>query len=183
MFNRFIEFIAIILLVSGCSTANLQTPTDKVQPTPVSQEANVKGIISKEEKNKGIPQGILNSIAAVESKHTVYAVNVKRKPYMFKTKEEAVKFVNASIDSGCKNISVGCLQLHYNTHKQHFSSVSDMLTPENNISYAASLLKKLYDKYGSWEMAIRMYHTNKARYNKAYYTKVMREYNSVYKAS
>lgn len=149
----------------------------------VSSEEEVKQIIATEERKQGIPNGILNSIAAVESRHKPYAVNARQKAHNFGTKDEAVKFVNASLKSGCDNISVGCLQLHYKTHRKKFTSLDDMLTPESNASYAAGLLKSLYNRYGSWEMAIRMYHTKKARYNKRYYKKVMRAYNSIYRAS
>ena len=174
--------MSIILVVSGCSTMKQSADGDQLQAAE-TEESKIQKIISKEEKNKGIPHGILNSIAAVESKHKPYAVNARKKAHNFQTKEEAVKFVNATIDSGCKNISVGCLQLHYDSHKKNFKSLNAMLTPEENVAYAAALLKKLYDKYGTWEMAIRMYNSNKPKYNKPYYSKVMKAYNSMYRVS
>ncbi len=183
MFTKYFRLTFVLLAVSGCSTLN--PPADeKVQPkVELSEKSEIKKMIAKEEKSKGIPNGILNSIAAVESHHDAYAVNTSLKSHRFKTKEEAVKFINTSLCKGCKNISVGCLQLHYGTHKRNFSSLNDMLTPRNNVAYAATLLKALYDKYGSWEMAIRKYHSGKSKYNKIYYTKVIRAYNSMYKSS
>ena len=136
-----------------------------------------------EEKAKGIPAGILNSIAAVESQHSAYAVNAKRKSHKFKTKAEAVSFIKSTAQSGEKNISVGCLQLHYDTHKKHFASVDDMLSPKGNVAYAAMLLRSLYDRYGSWELAIKKYHSSKEQYSNLYYRKVMKAYGASRKFS
>jgi soluble lytic murein transglycosylase-like protein len=148
-----------------------------LRSTDNSTGNNLYKIIEKEEEKNGIPKGILNSIAAVESKHTPYAVNARKKSYNFETKKEASEFINTSVKNGCKNISVGCLQLHYKTHGSNFASIDDMLTPEKNVSYAANLLKKLYTKHRNWETAIKTYHTSKAKYNKIYYKKVMHQYN------
>ena len=160
----------------------------EIEPTSnkteeLSSKDDVCKMISNEEKKNGIPNGILNSIASVESRHNVYAVNTRKKSYNFKSKEEAIKFINTSLRNGCSNISVGCFQLHYSSHKKNFSSIENMLTAEKNITYAAHLLKTLYNKYGSWELAIKKYHSDKTRYNKVYYRKVMSTYNRFYKTS
>jgi hypothetical protein len=54
-----------------------------------------------------------------------------------------------------------------------------MLDPKANVAYAAKMLKALYDKHGSWEKAVKMYHTKKAKYHARYYKKVMKKYNAV----
>ena len=171
--------------VSACSTVmNKDNIADSPSQTQslMSKDA-VREIISNEEKKNGIPSGILDSIAKVESRHNVYAVNTRKKVFVFKTKEEAVKFINTSVRNGCSNISVGCFQLHYATHKKNFSSVENMLNAETNVAYAANLLKELRNKYGSWEYAIKKYHSNKPKYNNVYYRKVMSVYNGLQKAS
>lgn len=146
--------------------------------TENSIKSDIRKLIAAEEKAKGIPEGILDSIAAVESQHSAYAVNTRRNSHKFKTKAEAVKFINNTVKHGGQNISIGCLQLHYGTHKKNFSSVEDMLSPKGNVAYAAALLKKLYNKYGSWEMAIKKFHSSKKKYNNLYYRKVMKAYNT-----
>ena len=183
LFSKSIQFIFIALLISGCSTLNPAIEKQPVNFNDQVEKTEICKIIDKEEKSKGIPTGILNSIAAVESQHTAYVVNTKKKSHKFKSKAAATNFIKASVNEGCKNISVGCLQLHYKSHSNNFISISDMLTPESNVSYAARLLKGLYDKYGNWETAIKMYHTSKSKYGKIYYSKVMKKYNSIYKAS
>ena len=149
----------------------------ETQPN-LETKSDVQSLISAKEKENGIPEGILNSIASVESKHKVYAVNTYRKSHNFNSKSDAVKFINTAIRHGKKNISIGCCQLHYASHKKNFLSIDDMLTPEKNVAYAAIMLKKLYIRYGSWEKAIKKYHNASKRHNQAYYNKVMKIYSS-----
>ena len=183
--------IFLILLLAGCSSVHNDNISNEshVMNVDNSQQderfvnSEIRKIIASEEKAKGIPEGILNSIAAVESQHNAYTVNAKRKSHKFKTKSEAVSFIKNSEKSGDKNISVGCLQLHYGTHKKHFSSVDDMLSPKGNVAYAAMLLRSLYDRYGSWELAIKKYHSSKELYSNRYYRKVMKAYGSSRKFS
>jgi soluble lytic murein transglycosylase-like protein len=143
----------------------------------------ISRIIEKEEVKKEIPKGMLKAIADVESRFNPYAVNAQKKSYLLKTKKEATKLIQNFVNRGYTNISVGCLQIHYKTHKDHFSSIEAMLIPENNVAYAAALLKSLYKRYGSWEKAIKMYHTSNPVHNKPYYQKVMKRYLSYFSAS
>ncbi len=183
--------IFLIFLLAGCSSVHNDGVGIKSSGTnvDVSQQderfcnSDIRKLIASEEKAKGIPAGILNSIAAVESQHSAYAVNAKRKSHKFKTKAEAVSFIKSTAQSGEKNISVGCLQLHYDTHKKHFASVDDMLSPKGNVAYAAMLLRSLYDRYGSWELAIKKYHSSKEQYSNLYYRKVMKAYGASRKFS
>ena len=183
---RAVFLCCIALCLSGCSslksvdTAKELTSSETVKSF---EQPSIHKMIADEERKNGIPSGILNSIATVESRHNAYAVNARKKAHSFKTRAEAVKFIKKSLSSGYDNISLGCFQLHYATHKKYFASVDDMLIPELNITYAASLLRTLYDKYGTWEDAIKKYHNGKAKYNTSYYRKVMDVYNSSYKVS
>lgn len=186
-----LEVIVLAFLFTGCSSVHndkieMNDFDGKVEDFHKDEEigsSDVRKIIASEEKAKGIPKGILHSIAAVESQHSVYAVNAKKKSHKFKTKAEAISFIKNTAKSGEKNISVGCLQLHYGTHKKNFASVDDMLTPKSNVAYAAMLLRSLYDRYGSWEQAIKKYHSSKEQYGNLYYRKVMEAYGSSRKFS
>jgi hypothetical protein len=168
--------------MKDCRVSPSDTANDDVSSgTSRCSKTDIRSLIEAEEEKKGIPIGLLNSIAAVESEHDPFAVNFSSKSYHFKSKYEAVKFINTSIENGGRNISIGCLQLHYKTHGIHFRSIDYMITPENNISYAAHLLKELHDRYGSWKTAVKMYHHNKAKYNEGYYEKVIKKYNTLYR--
>lgn len=174
-----IQFVFFALLLSGCSSVMHSSGDNQTESVPMNSKEHMKKIISKQEMENGIPKGILSSIAAVESQYSPFAINSKNKPYNFNSKDEAVRFIENSVNHRCTNISIGCLQIHYKTHRSKFSSIDSMLTPENNISYGAKLLKSLYTKYGSWEKAIKFYHTSKPKYNSIYYAKVMKKYNSI----
>lgn len=177
-----VPFVLIILLFSGCSTMRTQQSQTLVKADTNTDTQYVKDVISKQEEENGIPKGILSSIASVESQYRPYAINTKAKSHNFNSKSQAVEFVENNVKRRNTNISVGCLQLHYRAHRSQFSSVDSMLTPENNISYGARLLKSLYNRFGSWEKAIKFYHSTKAKYNRVYYRKVMKKYNSIAKS-
>ena len=136
-------------------------------------------IIEKNEFEYGIPKGLLKSIANVESNMSAFAVNASRRTHFFKKKDEAHNFIQSKLKNGCKNISVGCLQIHYHAHKRNFSSLNDMLDPLKNVEYAAKLLSSLYKKYGSWEVAVKRYHAGSPKRNVSYCKKVMTKYKSV----
>ena len=176
MNTRFFSFILIAVLISGCNTINHKEIGSQAIETKLDEKSQLNVIIEREEDNKGIPKGLLKSMASVESGNNPYAVNSSKKSHHFQSKAQAANFINTAINNGRQNLSVGCLQLHYRTHRKHFSSVEDMIDPVNNISYAANLLKNLYDKYGSWEKAIKIYHSGKAHHNSTYYKKVMKKY-------
>ncbi len=181
MIIKIIHFVFLTLLLSGCSSVKYASD-NSTENIVKYDKTYIKNIISEKETENGIPTGILSSIAAVESQYKPYAINAKNKSYNFNSKEEAVKFIETSVNRKCTNISVGCLQIHYKTHHSRFPSIDSMLTPENNISYGAKLLKSLYMKHGSWEKAIKFYHASKPKYNRVYYAKVMKKYNSIIKA-
>lgn len=142
-----------------------------------NETGSIQDIIQKYEMMYDIPSGLLKSIAHVESKSSPYAVNVSRRTHYFNRKNDAKDFVQSKIDKGHKNISLGCLQIHYDSHKNNFNSVSEMLEPEKNIEYAAKLLSSLYKRSGSWEEAIKMYHASGNKNNERYCQKVMNKYS------
>ena len=168
-------------LLSGCSVSNnIQDATLDKNLSSSSEEvcSDMDKLIYEKEKEYEIPKGTLRAMAVVESKVHPYAVNSQRKAHYFPSKQAAINFVNTSIAKGHRNMSVGCLQLHYNSHRNKFGSVCKMLDPSANVDYAAKLLKTLYNQYGSWETAIKKYHAGKSSSNAIYYQKVMRNLKS-----
>jgi hypothetical protein len=128
--------------------------------------------IAQQEIEKGIPQGLLKAIAMVESRVSPWAVNALGRAHFFKTKEDAAKFIRSLIAKGVGNISVGCMQLHYASHRRHFVSIEDMLEPKNNVAHAAKLLRHLKRRYGSMEQAVKMYNSASPIYHNPYKAKV-----------
>ena len=130
-------------------------------------------LIDKTEQNYSIPSGLLKSIASVESGNKPYALNVSGKTIIASSKEEAARIVRLYQDVGITNIDLGLAQINLYWHGKHFSSISEMLEPKHNLEYAAKFLSGLYKKHGSWNKAVRHYHSANPQYHIKYSRKVL----------
>ena len=129
--------------------------------------------IVKYEQIYQIPTGLLASIAKIESGFNPYALNDGERGYFFANKELLIEKANELINAGHTSFDVGCLQLNYGWHGKHFNSISEMINNEANVGYAAKLLSDLYKYQGSWQKAVRLYHSNIAKHHKPYSRKVI----------
>ncbi|WP_375331187.1 lytic transglycosylase domain-containing protein [Candidatus Tisiphia endosymbiont of Oplodontha viridula] len=134
---------------------------------------DLAGLISTVEKEHNIPSGLLKAIAEVESEMKVYAVNLGGKAFIAKSKAEASKNIRSYLRKGHTNIDIGVMQINWYWHKRQFSSLDEMLTPKNNVKYAAKLLTDLYLQHGDWQKAVRLYHSAKPYHHKQYSRKVL----------
>lgn len=125
----------------------------KKEPTKISLHALTKII----ENKYGIPENLLMAIAYVESKCHPYAINARQRGYYFKSKKDAVSFVKDLRAQGVRNINVGLMQLNVPSHIHKFRTIDDMLDISRNIHFAAKLLSRLYQNYGSWTKAVERY--------------------------
>ncbi len=133
------------------------------------------------EKKYGLPENILLSISRVESGYQKvdgvtrawpWTLNAGGDSAYFQTREAALRSLNSRIKKGVTNIDVGCMQLNYRWHKKFFKSLNDMISPTKNVDYGARFLKKLHQRHGSWEKAVKYYHSSKSKFNVKYYRKV-----------
>lgn len=118
-----------------------------------------KECIVRHEKQKGLEPGLLQAIVQVESKMSPYAVNAAGRSHKFSSAAEAARFVEEKQRQGVRNISVGLTQLHVPSHRGKFKSLEDMMDLEKNVSYAASMIKRLKRQTGSIEEAVKTYHS------------------------
>lgn len=139
---------------------------------PLEGSTNCKELISHFEKMYNIPEKLLLAIATVESKKSPWAVNAQKKSRFFSTKEAAVQHIQKLKEKGVKNINIGCMQINLQSHGRKFNNIGDILTPYNNIAYAAKLMKMLHAHYGSWEEAVKYYHSSSTAYHTTYMHKV-----------
>ena len=130
-------------------------------------------LIDKTEQNYSIPSGLLKSIASVESGNKPYALNVSGKTIIASSKEEAARIVRLYQDEGVTNIDLGLAQINLHWHGENFKSIEQMLEPKHNIEYAAKFLSKLYRQHGSWNKAVRHYHSANPQYHIKYSRKVL----------
>lgn len=115
----------------------------------------------------GVPHEVLRAIALTESGRSFagkfapwpWAVNAGGEGHWFRTRDEALEFARDRVAQGLSNFDVGCFQLNYRWHSSSFPSVDSMFEPSRNARYAASFLARLHDELGSWEAAVKAYHS------------------------
>ena len=143
-------------------------------------------IARKVEQIDNLPENILTSIALVEagrinrdgSKNPwPWSLNHAGKSLFFNNKEDAINYLKKHVSPDFKNIDVGCMQINVKWHRENFKSFSSMINPRTNIEYAAKFLKRLKQIHGSWEDAIKHYHSSTPKLHQKYYAKVKRAWS------
>ena len=130
-------------------------------------------LIEQTERAYTIPSGLLKSITSVESGNQPFALNISGKTILASSKEQAVAIVRLYQDSGVTNIDLGIAQINLYWHGKNFGSIAEMLEPKDNLEYAAKFLRELYGKHGSWNQAVRHYHSANPQYHIKYARKVL----------
>ena len=142
---------------------------------------NCKNLATQIEIEEGLPKGILTSISLVESGRVLengslkawpWSLNHAGKSLFFDSKIEALDYLEKHITSKFRNIDVGCMQVNVRWHFEKFGSYERMLDPITNIRYAASFLSDLKRRHGSWENAIKHYHSSTRKLHTKYLAKV-----------
>lgn len=128
--------------------------------------------IDKYERLYNIPTGLLKAVSKIESEYNPLALNDGLKTHKFKTKEEVIDRISYLIQVGKTNFDVGCMQINYRWHSKNFTSPEEMLDVTWNVRYAASLIAGLYKDHGSWQAAIRHYHSYEPKFYKIYSKKI-----------
>ena len=134
------------------------------------------------EKKYKIPKNFLYLISLVESgkwdenskrlQPWPWAANISGKSKFFKNKREMVMFLKKYIANGQESIDVGCTQINYKYHKQHFDNIEQMITPYYNVGYSAYYLSQNFSKTGNWNEAIALHHSKNPNHNGRYIKKI-----------
>ncbi len=110
----------------------------------------------------GVPLPILYAVGLTETGRgdslRPYALNIEGHSVYDVSKSQAKRLFQAARRNGKKLIDVGCMQINHHYHKSHFRSIDEMLSPAQNVAYAAQFLQRLYKREGSWTMAAARYH-------------------------
>ena len=129
---------------------------------------------------EGLPSGLLPAISRIEAGRSTgktmrawpWTLNHAGKGLFFETRAEAMAYLRKTVANGPRNIDVGCMQINNYWHGKEFPSLDAMMEPETNIRYAVRYLKELYRETGSWDAAVRRYHSpdpeRGARYHRAF---------------
>lgn len=160
---------ASFILIASISTQTVEAATISRQHVP-----SCRSHIASAEAKNGIPAGLLEAIATVESGVKPWVINYRNRAQFFHSKEAAAARIRELQRQGIRSINIGCMQLHAPSHQRQFKSIEDMLEPANNIPYAAGLLKKLHRQHGSMERAVKYYHSPSPVHNVRYLAKINR---------
>ena len=127
-------------------------------------------------RNRGIPPDALYAITLSETGRTSegrfmpwpWTVNMEGRGFWFDTREEAYAYVMERYNAGARSFDVGCFQINYKWHGQHFESVEAMFDPMTNATYAAKHLSDLYNEFADWTKAAGAYHSRTETYASRY---------------
>ena len=170
--NKFLHFclftMALTLLLFKSSIAK-------------PQKSHCELIIKKIESLTDIPSGLLLGIGKVESGRIKndeiviwpWTINHAGKSLFFDNKTQMKRYISKHVNKGDNNLDVGCMQINLKWHKHNFKDIKDMIAIEPNVSYAASFLIQLKGKHGTWEKAVKHYHSSDPVKNKPYLNKVV----------
>lgn len=173
-----ILFASMVAPCSHSAEVVVRTSHSRSKRNEYRHSHKCAAIIRKIEKEIGIPKDLLYAVAYVESRLRPYAVHAKGKSHYFDNIDDAVNCVKKMKKCGLKNIDVGCMQINLLAHGKKFNSIETALDPETNILYAAKLIKAFKKRFGSWEKAIKYYHTANPMYHDDYHARVYKIYGN-----
>ncbi len=112
-----------------------------------------------------IPPVLLYSIAMTESYRSDVArpwpwtINCNGTGRYFDSRTEAFNFVAAKLAKGIRNCDIGIMQVSWRWNKDVFESLWSAFDPYINIRAGAEILAGLYQKHGTYEVAVGAYHS------------------------
>lgn len=117
----------------------------------------------------GLPPGLLLAVGRVESGQRdrasgallpwPWSVNDEGTDHVFGSAFDAIAYVVAARGHGSRSLDVGCFQVNLQFHPDAFATVAEAFDPAANARYAGQLLSDLHAHSGSWETAVRLYHS------------------------
>jgi hypothetical protein len=121
------------------------------------------------EIGSGLPQGLLEGIARVESGRIdpvtgrmhpwPWTIDAEGQGSFLPNKEEAIAFTRQLQARGVQSIDVGCLQINLMNHPDAFHNLEEAFDPDANARYAVRFLTQLRAKTGTWDAAAAWYHS------------------------
>ena len=104
----------------------------------------------------GVPVSVLKAIALTETGRArggstrpwPWTVNMEGKGVWFDNRAAALAYVYEHFKRGARSFDVGCFQINYKWHHQHFASIEEMFDPLANAHYAAEFLRSLHAESG-----------------------------------
>lgn len=125
---------------------------------------------------EGVPLSVLLAIALNETgrrrdgkfRPWPWTVNMEGAGHWFDGPDQALAYAEQEFGRGATSFDIGCFQINYRWHGQHFGSIRAMFNPMANATYAARYLRDLYREKGSWEAAAGAYHSRTPEFAQRY---------------
>jgi hypothetical protein len=135
------------------------------------------------EQAERLPPGVLLAVGQIESGRLniqtgqvdpwPWTTNLSGDGHYFASAGDAIAWVTARQNAGYRSIDVGCFQVNLMYHPEAFASVAEAFDPAVNARYAAALLAGLYERAGSWPLAVAWYHSADPAEGQRYSGRVM----------
>lgn len=146
----------------------------------IGEAPSCERLAAQAAERHGLPPGLIRAVALTETGRTVdgqyrawpWAINVAGQGHYPDNKAEALARLRDLRARDMRSFDVGCMQINYRWHGQEFESLEAMLDPATNTDYAARYLARLRQREGSWDAAIRRYHSSDRRRGAAYLERV-----------
>lgn len=128
-----------------------------------------------------MPAGLLIAIARTESGRSngeagstawPWTSNIRGTGQFHDTREAALSHLRQVVADGEELFDVGCMQVNWYWHGDHFADLEAMIDPAQNVAYAARFLARLKDDTGSWDAAVGQYHSRDPAKAEAYTQRV-----------
>lgn len=171
--------MAALLMVTGPGPASAGQTAQVTTSNPWTMCAKATNRVERE---RGIPRQLLRAISKAESgrfnkeRQAVMAwpwtVMAEGRGRYLDSKAEAIAEVEGLRSRGVRNIDVGCMQINLMHHPDAFASLDEAFDPLTNVRYAASFLKTMAAKQGSWAKAAAYYHSQTPARYRVYRSKV-----------
>ena len=121
------------------------------------------------EQRFALPSGLLVAIGRIESGRWdathgrsipwPWTVDFEGQGRLFNTRAEAVRTTRDALQTGLRNIDVGCYQINLLRHPFAFADLDQAFDAQANAEYAARFLAALHERLGTWPAAVAAYHS------------------------
>ena len=148
----------VLLALSAAPAAAADDPLGCVRQTIAVERAG------------GLPDGILQAMATVESGRPAgasnvlvpwpWTINADGRPYVLANKAEAVATAARLRRDGARDIDVGCMQISLTSHPEAFRSLDEAFDPGANVRYGAAFLRRLEAESRDTLTAVGRYHSS-----------------------
>lgn len=163
------------LLCAVVGLGGFAVPADA---TPLAEDASAicTRAAQAASKAEGVPLSVLLAISLNETgrrrdgafRPWPWTVNMEGAGHWFDAPDQALAYTQQELARGATSFDVGCFQINYRWHGQHFASIQAMFDPVANATYAARFLRDLYAEHGSWEAAAGAYHSRTPEFAQRY---------------